>query len=131
LLQPTSPLRTATHIDEAVAMLRDNDADSVVSVVKVPHHFSPFSAMTMTDGVVFPYEPMDEEKNLRQVKPVFYARNGAAIYAFSRQCLLEKKSIYGDKILGYEMDRQSSVDIDDPFDLEMCEWLLKRTENSS
>jgi len=36
LLQPTSPLRQARHIDEAVALLLDSGAETVVSVVEVP-----------------------------------------------------------------------------------------------
>ena len=40
LLQPTSPMRRAEHIDAAVAMLETSGADSVVSVVDVPHQFN-------------------------------------------------------------------------------------------
>ena len=36
LLQPTQPFRTPNHIREAVKLLRDEGADSVVSVVPVP-----------------------------------------------------------------------------------------------
>jgi CMP-N-acetylneuraminic acid synthetase len=39
LLQPTSPLRTAAHVDAAVTLLLETSADSVVSVVDVPHQF--------------------------------------------------------------------------------------------
>ena len=35
LLQPTSPLRQARHIEQAIEMLTNNDVDSVVSVVGV------------------------------------------------------------------------------------------------
>src|SRR4051812_41980936 len=35
ILQPTSPLRRAEHIRDAVTMLREREADSVVSVVEV------------------------------------------------------------------------------------------------
>src|SRR5260221_1708442 len=47
LLQPTSPLRTARHIDEAVELLVATDTETVVSVVEVPHQYSPASVMTM------------------------------------------------------------------------------------
>src|SRR6185312_8054385 len=47
LLQPTSPFRTARHIDEAVALFRARRADSVVSVVAMPHQFTPTSLMRM------------------------------------------------------------------------------------
>ena len=130
-LQPPSPLRTSRHIDEAVQRLIDSDADSVVSVEQVPHRFSPGSVMELHDGLLTPYMPMDESKNLRQLKPAFFGRNGAAIYAFTYDCLMKKQSIYGDRILPYVMLPEESVDIDDPIDLEFCEFLLHRRQNSA
>jgi N-acylneuraminate cytidylyltransferase len=126
LLQPTSPLRTGAHIDEAVQRLAATDADSIVSVVPVPHNCNPYSVMRVEGGRLKPFLPYDEAKNLRQEKPVFYARNGAAIYAFTYRCLVEKNSIYGDEILPYVMTRDASFDIDDPLDLELCAYMLKR-----
>ena len=41
-LQPTSPFRTTKHIDEAIELFTsDKEADSLVSVVEVPHNFMP------------------------------------------------------------------------------------------
>ena len=37
LLQPTSPLRTAAHIDEAVGLMRSSKAQGVVSVCPAEH----------------------------------------------------------------------------------------------
>ena len=37
VLQPTSPLRTALDIDNAVRIFRENNADSVVSVSEAPY----------------------------------------------------------------------------------------------
>src|SRR5207253_4129882 len=39
LLQPTSPLRGAEHVDGAVRLLLETGADKVVSVVEVPHRY--------------------------------------------------------------------------------------------
>jgi len=125
LLQPTSPLRTSRHIDEALEKLINSDADSIVSVVKAPHQYNPYSIMEMKDGFLRPFLKYDERKNIRQLKPVFYARNGAAIYAFTYECLMKKNSIYGDKILGYEMSREESVDVDDMLDMRVCELLIE------
>lgn len=128
LLQPTSPLRTSRHIDEALERLINSDADSIVSVVKVPHQYNPYSVMEMKDGFLKPFLKYDERKNIRQLKPVFYARNGAAIYAFTYECLMKKNSIFGDKILAYEMSREESVDVDDMLDMRVCELLIKNRE---
>ena len=47
LLQPTSPLRTEKHIDKAIQLFLDKNADTVVSVVEVPHNYSPYKLMKL------------------------------------------------------------------------------------
>jgi CMP-N-acetylneuraminic acid synthetase len=127
LLQPTSPLRTAKHIDEALQKLIDSEADSIVSVTKLPHNYNPTSLMQLQGQFLVPYlDSLYETSQLRQKKPIFYARNGAAIYAFTFNCLTNKKSIYGDKIVPYEMRKEESIDIDDFFDLEIASYLLSK-----
>jgi CMP-N-acetylneuraminic acid synthetase len=126
LLQPTSPLRTAIHIDEALEKLINSDADSIVSVLKVPHQYNPYSVMEMKNGILKPFLKYNERNNIRQLKPIFYARNGAAIYAFTYECLMKKNTLYGNKILAYEMNKEESIDIDDFLDFAICEMLLKR-----
>ena len=58
LLQPTSPLRTSRHIDEAVDLMKESDADTVVSVVEVPHRFNPHSVMQLKDGALVDFLPV-------------------------------------------------------------------------
>ncbi len=49
-LQPTSPLRTGEDIDRAIdIIIKDRDADSLVSVIKVPHNFNPYSVMEISE----------------------------------------------------------------------------------
>jgi CMP-N-acetylneuraminic acid synthetase len=130
LLQPTSPLRRSLHIDEAIALYSELGADSLVSVVKVPHNMVPESLMRVDDsGWLRPIVHFDERQNLRQQKPTYYARNGAAIYLFATDLLLDSRTMYGDRLVGYEMSYRESVDIDDYFDLEICEWLLTHRED--
>jgi CMP-N,N'-diacetyllegionaminic acid synthase len=130
LLQPTSPLRTEKHIDEALSKLLNSDADSVVSVVEAPHNCGPNSIMKLEGEYLSPYLPLDENFHLRQLKPVYYARNGAAIYAFTYNCLMKKNSIYGEKILPYVMGKDCSIDVDDLFDLKLCELILSSMKSN-
>ena len=132
LLQPTSPLRTSRHIDEAIETFEARGADSLVSVVQTPHAMVPESAMRLdAAGWLQPCLPLDDRANLRQSKPSYYARNGAAIYLVRRDVLLQRRSLYGDRIAPYVMSRQESVDIDEPFDLELAEWLMARRADES
>lgn len=128
LLQPTSPLRTSVHIDAALRLFGERpDADSLVSVVKAPHNMIPETLMKPAPtGFIEPVEAWSERMNLRQAKPTYYARNGAAIYLVRTTCLLARKTLYGDKVLPLEMDKSESIDIDDMFDFELCEYVLNK-----
>ena len=127
LLQPTSPLRTAAHVDAALTELLQTDADSVVSVVEVPHAFSPVSVMQLVNDRLLPYAGAGQAPTRRQDKPRVYARNGPAVLAV-RSAVLERGSLYGDHIRPLIMAAEDSVDIDTPFDFELAAWLLARRE---
>lgn len=121
-LQPTSPLRSSNHINESMTLIaEDEDADSLVSIVPVPHNMVPESIMKMEDEYLIPY--MDSKINRRQEKPSYYARNGAAIYISHSEIL--NHDILGKKILPYKMDEDSSIDIDSIEDLKKAELLIK------
>jgi CMP-N,N'-diacetyllegionaminic acid synthase len=122
LLQPTSPLRTSRQVDEAVARLLSSGADAVVSVVEVPHRYGTASLMRLDgDRLV----RLDETSYAgREEKPVLYARNGPAILALRADRI--GVDLYAGDLRPYVMDAADSVDVDEPFDLELAEFLLSR-----
>jgi len=122
LLQPTSPLRRAAHIDAAVDLLSETGADAVVSVVEVPHHFNPVSLMRLENGRLAPCND-GPPITRRQDKPRLFARNGPAVIAARRQ-VLDRGSLYEGDVRALVMDRRSSVDIDDETDLRLAEFWL-------
>jgi CMP-N,N'-diacetyllegionaminic acid synthase len=130
ILQPTSPLRTARHIDEALAALIESGADTVVSVVPLPHHCSPFKLMQLDDGRLHSFwdQPLPFDPLNRHSVPVLYARNGPAVLAARAALIHDRATFYGDYIIPYVMDEADSVDIDTPFDLKLAEWLLRQRE---
>jgi CMP-N-acetylneuraminic acid synthetase len=122
LLQPTSPLRRAEHVDEAVDLLLASGADSVVSVVEVPHRYRPGSLMAMDgDRLV---RLADDHAGTRQEKPLVYARNGPAVLALRPDRI--GTDLYGGDCRPYVMGARESLDVDEPFDLELAELLLAR-----
>jgi len=123
-LQPTSPLRTAQHINEALDLIKsDPEADSLVSVVQIPHHYTPGSIMQLADdGYLKNYIDTNSHILRRQEKPVYFARNGAAIYITRTNNL--KEYILGGKILPYFMNRIESIDIDCTDDLVLAELII-------
>lgn len=124
LLQPTSPLRQAQHIDEAIALFRSSDASSVVSVIEVPHQFNPVSVMTLQEGVLRPF--LDESKLItrRQDKPRVFARNGPAVLVCHPNTL-RGGDLYGLHCVPYMMSVRESLDIDEPDDLRAVEQAMQ------
>jgi CMP-N-acetylneuraminic acid synthetase len=124
LLQPTSPLRRADHIDAAVSLLASTGADAVVSVVEVPHQFNPVSVMRMQDGRLDPF--LDGPTvTRRQDKPRVFARNGPAVLA-TRARVVSAGSLYGTDCRGVLMGAEESLDVDSPWDLTVLEAILAR-----
>jgi CMP-N,N'-diacetyllegionaminic acid synthase len=122
LLQPTSPLRTSAHIDGALQLMIETNSDTVVSTIKVPHNFSPASVMRMENGLLTPYAEGTPILR-RQDKPLVYARNGPAVLA-SKTEVIENGALMGNVMRGFEMDRLSSLDIDEAFDLELADMFM-------
>jgi len=123
LLQPTSPFRRAGHIDAAVDLLTSSGADSVVTVVPVPHQFTPSSLLRLEGDRLAPW--LDgPAPTRRQEKPRLFARNGPAVVATLARTLLEQKALYGADTRGLVMSREDSLDIDEPFDLDVAELLM-------
>ncbi len=128
-LQVTSPLRTVKHINDSIALFsKDDEADSLVSVVKIPHKFTDSSIMLMGDKYI---KPIDSEKLVlrRQEKPVYWARNGAVIYITRIDKIGEY--IFGGKIIPYEMNKLESIDIDDIEDWQMAEAIMLYKKNNT
>jgi CMP-N-acetylneuraminic acid synthetase len=125
-LQPTSPLRKGVHIREAIELFLSNPgADSLISIQRVPHQFSPVSLMER-HGVWT--NPVSEGLTLRrQDKPNYWCRNGAAIYITKSTNL--RRFVWGGKVLAYEMNKVSSLDVDDEEDLIVAEALLSMNWN--
>lgn len=125
LLQPTSPLRRGSHIDAALDLLDSTRADSVVSVVEVPHQFSPAAVMTLDGDRLAPFLPGPQVLR-RQDKPRVFARNGPAVAAI-RRSVLERGSLYGDDPRALVMTPEESLDVDSQADLDYLEFLLARS----
>ena len=125
LLQPTSPLRRPDHIRDAIAMLRDTGADSVVTVVEVPRHLSPDYVMRIEGGRLKPFLPDGARVTRRQDARAAYARDGT-VYAFRRATIEKTGSIYGEDCRPLLIDACDSLSIDSPEDWDEAERLLAR-----
>ncbi len=125
LLQPTSPLRTADDIDAAVALIA-READAVVSVCPARTHPA-LTRRVSDDGRLQPYLEAVAPPDRRQDAPRAYEINGA-IYVIRPDVLRARQTWYTDHTLAYVMPVERSLDIDEPFDLELLRALLAYRE---
>ena len=123
LLQPTSPFRRAEHIDGAIDLLTSSGADSVVTVMPVPHQFTPSSIMRLQGDRLVSWAE-GPAPTRRQEKPLLFARNGPAVLAVRTPVVTDLRSLYGSDTRGLAMSRAESFDIDDAFDLEVAALLM-------
>ncbi|MCX8521146.1 MAG: acylneuraminate cytidylyltransferase family protein, partial [Rhodoferax sp.] len=124
-LQPTSPFRTSAQLTEAIALFTRERPDTLVSVTAVPHNMVPSSLMHPAgSSVPLMLQAPVGQKLRRQEKEKLFARNGPAILIVSAADAMARGRLYGERVVGFEMDRLSSLDIDDPIDLEIARHLL-------
>jgi CMP-N-acetylneuraminic acid synthetase/spore coat polysaccharide biosynthesis predicted glycosyltransferase SpsG len=116
ILQPTSPLRSASQIDEAIELFRLHNADTVISVER----------SSSLEWII------DEEKPIpvqaarlnRQELPPRFKENGAIFV--TRPDVVTNETTIGEKVALYEMDHESSIDINTYWEMWLAELLLRR-----
>ena len=122
LLQPTSPLRTSKHIDEAMKLMQSKKADAIVSVCEAEHH--PLWSNTLPENGSMKFFLRDDIKGLnRQQLPKYYRLNGT-MFISNTESLIKHKSFFHDKTYAYQMSNESSVDIDHEIDFKLAELIL-------
>jgi CMP-N,N'-diacetyllegionaminic acid synthase len=129
LLEPTSPLRRPEDIEETVSTLVSGDFAAAATVSPAPAHFSPHKCLTVSQkGLVGFYRSDGAEYSIRQKIPQYYFRNGVC-YAVKRETLVDGGRIIEQDCAAVIIDRPL-VNIDEPFELELAEFLLARQSRS-
>ena len=127
LLEPTSPNRTPSDIDEAIRLLSTNGVDSIVSVSLLDPHYAPEKLLQITrEGALNHFLTSKEATVRRQDLGRYYIRNGVC-YALTREALLRQAKIFTENTLPLIISRSVS-NIDTLEDLSEAVILLN-TEN--
>ena len=121
MLQPTTPFRTAEDIDNAIQLLSDTGADSVISVVDVEGHHPARMKFMKGNQLIDPDYCEEYENQPRQELEPMYLRNGM-IYLTRREVLLAN-SFKGKDCRGVVVDTNRSVNIDTPLDFAYAAFL--------
>lgn len=123
LLEPTSPMRTAQDITNAVTLLIEKNASSVASVSKTPGHYTPHKTLKISDtGYIDPYLEGGIKYSIRQHIPSYYHRNGIC-YATTRESLVDNDNLMEQQCIPLVIDRPV-VNIDEEIDLKLAEVLI-------
>lgn len=124
LLQPTSPMRNAGHVKEAIELFEKNCEffDFLVSVKEAEH----------ANILV---KPLDENFSLRYFDTDFsnykrqnykeYSPNGAIFIGKCKE-YIEQKHFFGVKSIAYIMNTEDSIDVDTELDYEVACLCMKR-----
>src|SRR5215831_4479189 len=112
LLQPTSPLRRPGQIDGCITMLTASEADSVITVLPVPDAYNPHWVYIPDEkGLLRLSTGESNPIPRRQELPAAFHREGS-VYVTRRNVVLESGSLFGNRVVGYVVDEQRSVNID-------------------
>ncbi len=123
LLQPTSPLRTSRHIDEAVEMFSKGISESLVSVHEMIEH--PYECVRKETNAWSYLAKAEIAATRRQdYKERFYYINGAIYLAKTEMLRREKTFLVEGKTALYMMEPLYGIDIDEEYDLRRAEFFL-------
>jgi len=116
LIQATNPFLRAEHLAEALHLVEEEKADSLLSVVRTKRFF------WKADGTPLNYDFMKRPR--RQDFDGLFMENGS-FYITSVQGLKLFQNRLNGRIGLYEMPEISGFEIDEPSDWTICEGLLK------
>jgi CMP-N-acetylneuraminic acid synthetase len=129
LAEPTSPLRTPEDIERTVRQLIRSKAGCAATVSPTPAHFTPQKTLTVAaNGDIGFYLEGGSRFSLRQSIPRYYHRNGLC-YAVTRRHLVDEGMILERNAVAVIVDRPV-VNIDEPFELEVAEWLISKGQQT-
>jgi CMP-N-acetylneuraminic acid synthetase len=130
LLEPTSPLRRADDIERTIQVLLANSVDCCFTVSPTPAHYTPQKTLKIrSDGLVDFFLPASQAQTIRQHIPEYYHRNGVC-YAVRRQHLVDRGQIVTPGSFPLVINRPL-VNIDEPFELDLANWLHGLQANES
>lgn len=119
-LQPTSPFRSSAIIQQALDMMEQRQADSVIGCKEI--HRDLTTLFRTQNGFLSALSEDRVQTRRQDVEPLL-TPNGA-MYLCKTSVLQEKQSFYSERTLPLVMDAIMSLDIDTPTDWAMAEALV-------
>lgn len=128
LLQPTSPLRSSQDIDNAIEIVMEKEAESLVSLCEASEN--PVLMRVIEDDKLKSFVEFKGDNLRRQDLPKFYIFNGA-IYINSVEMLFKEKTFVNEATIPFVMDSVKSIDIDNMLDSKLAELILREKSDDN
>ena len=128
-LRPTTPLKTSALIDNALKKIKNNTSFSGLrSVTKVEGVYHPFWMYKKNNNLLEPFiDNIDISLYYqRQLLPQCYRLNGVIDVVKKSIVISSETNLYGNNVGFYEIDEKYAVDIDNEFDMFLCEYILQK-----
>lgn len=122
LLQPTQPLRTHKDIDDAVELFFLKGCRPLVSICKTNDH--PIFIREIDNNSILSKFVNSNSTMRRQDLKNYFVINGAIYINMIKDIALETS--FNDNEVGFVMQKNHSVDIDDMIDFYLAEALIKQ-----
>ena len=120
-IYPTAPFITSERLKNAVEMLKNSDADSLIPVVRFS--FPPQRAMEIQDGLLVFRQPEYMNSRSQDLTPHYH--DVGQFYVFRTEGFRKNQRIMAGKILPIELPETEVQDIDNPVDWQLAELKYK------
>ena len=128
LLEPTSPLRKDSDIDNMIELAVDHPAaDGVISVGRVHLEHPSIVKKQGSDGYIVPYTELGKSFYQRQMEDAAYFPYGVG-YLLRADRFRATKAIYMEKMLPYFIERWQNYEVDDIYDFRCIEAVMRMEE---
>lgn len=124
LLYPTAPLRGVEAIDATVRRVRDEGFDSALTLMEDKSYL-----WRVEEGIASPTNYSPSNRAPRQQEAWNQWIENKAVYAMTRNLLLETKCRIHGRVGYVEMDALRSIDIDNPSDFVIAETVYNKLLN--
>lgn len=128
LLEPASPFATADHLDAAIALYTDRDADLVVGLRQLDT-YEPLTGELSPDGSISSIvEKMHKTNGLRRQDLRPQVTMNGAFYLINWSTFRRTEKIYGEpaRSYGMVMDSWHSLEIETANDLALAEYAAEK-----
>jgi CMP-N,N'-diacetyllegionaminic acid synthase len=124
LLEPTSPLRDFSDIDNAIKKISNSKADALVSVSKAESLNPVYLYKRGKNSKIKPFKKYKKNNIRRQdLEPIYFLEGSA--YISKTSTLLERRTFCHNNTIMQLMPKWKSLEIDDSLDLVLAKAIIK------